>query len=450
MFIDAHSRLGSIPALLLSALLLLGSALPGAARGLLRDADIEYGLQQLAAPVLRAVGLNPASVRILVVNDGTLNAFVINNQAIFLHYGLILRLDSPDMLQAVIAHEAAHIANGHIARRTGNLRNARTLAGIGMALAVVAGASAGGDGAAGLALGAQSAAMRAFLKHTRAEEAAADQVAARALLDAGISPTGILKVHRLFRGQEALSESRQDPYMRSHPLTSDRIRAAEAFVAASGDRGGNSPEALYWHARVQGKLSAFIRSPKWTLGRADEETHKDIRLMREAVAWHQRSDSARALRAIDGAIAARGGRDPFYYDLKGQILLESRRFDAAVQAYAQAAALAPKDAQILGGLGRAQLAAGQPKTALATLEAARLRDFGDTRILRDLGQAYAQTGQTGMASVVTAERYALQGRMADVGVHARRAMDLLPRGSVGWRRAEDMLIAHEQFEKRRK
>jgi predicted Zn-dependent protease len=107
-------------------------------------------------------------------------------------------------------------------------------------------------------------------------------------------------------------------------------------------------------------------------------------------------------------------------------------------------------AQILGGLGRAQLAAGQPKAALATLEAARTRDFGDARVLRDLGQAYAQTGQTGMASVAVAERYALLGRLDDAVIHAERAMGLLPRGSVGWRRAEDVFIAYEQDKKRRR
>ncbi len=450
MRFNRHFRARSIPAVLLAVLLALACALPARAQGLLRDADIEYGLRQLAAPILRAAGLNPSRVPILVVDDGSMNAFVISNDAIFIHYGMIFALDEPGMLQAVIAHEAAHIANGHIARRTANMRNARTLAGLGMALAAAAAAGGAGDAVAGIAMGTQSSAMRGFLKHTRAEESAADRSAARFMIDAGISPTGLLKVHRLFRGQEALSEARQDPYMRSHPLSSDRVRAAEAFVAAYGDRGTTTAEAAYWHARVRGKLSAFIRSPKWTMQRADEETHTDIRLMREAIAWHRRSDATRAIRAIDAAIAARGGRDPFYFDLKGQILLESRQFGAAVAAYQTAVSLGGNDAQILGGLGRAQLAAGQPKAALATLEAARTRDFGDARVLRDLGQAYAQTGQTGMASVAVAERYALLGRLDDAGLHAERAMGLLSRGSVGWRRAEDVFIAYEQDKKRRR
>jgi len=165
--------------LVVSSVLFLGLAQPVAAITLLRDPGIEYGLTELALPVLRAAGLNARRVRVLVVNDDSFNAFVIDSQTIFVNYGLILKTKNAAMLQAVIAHEAAHIANGHIARRMGNFQNARTLAGLGAALAVIAAAAGAGDAAAGIALGTSSSAQRAFLKHTRAEEAAADRSAAK-------------------------------------------------------------------------------------------------------------------------------------------------------------------------------------------------------------------------------------------------------------------------------
>ncbi|CAN0588541.1 unnamed protein product, partial [Ectocarpus sp. 12 AP-2014] len=184
----------------------------------------------------QAAGLNPSRVQVLIVDDSALNAFVVDNQTIFLNYGLIQRLDDPRALQAVIAHEAAHISNGHIARRMANLKSARTASGLGLALALAAAAAgAGGDAAAGLAFGTSSSALRSFLSHTRAEEASADQSAARYMRSAGVNPQGLVDLHELFRGQEALSATRQDPYMRTHPLTSDRIRAAKAYVAAYGN-----------------------------------------------------------------------------------------------------------------------------------------------------------------------------------------------------------------------
>lgn len=439
----------SIPAAGLSALIFLVSALPAAAIGLLRDADAEHGLTELAAPMLRAAGLSPNRLRVLIVNDSSLNAFVVDNQTIFIHYGLIQKVQSAEILQAVIGHEAAHISNGHIARRMGNLRSARSVAGLGVALAVIAAAAGAGDAAGGIALGVGSSAQRSFLKHTRAEEAAADRSAAGFMRSAGIDPQGLVDLHRTFRGQELLSESRQDPYTRSHPLTSDRIRAAEAYVAAYGGDAKPNPQADYWFARVRGKLSAYTRAPSWTLRRAAEEPYPDVRLMREAVAHHRNSDLAAALKAIDGAIALRP-EDGYYYDLKGQILMENRKIQPALAAYKTAVSLAPREPLILGDYGRVLLAAGQPKAALEMLERARAGDFRNGRVLRDLSVAYAQSGQNGMASLVTAERYALQGRLDDAGLHAKRAVALLPRGSAPWQRAQDVLIASEQLDKRKK
>ncbi|QFT47141.1 TPR repeat-containing protein YfgC precursor [Roseivivax sp. THAF40] len=414
------------------------AATPARALTVLRDADIEYALRELAKPVFSAAGLSPSNVRILVVDDSSLNAFVADNAHILIHSGMILKLESAQALQAVLAHEAAHIANGHISRRVANMRNARTAAGLGLILAGIA-ATQNAEAGFGIAAGTQSSVLRNFLAHTRAEEVAADQSAVRYMARAGIDPQGAVDVMEIFRGQEALSVSRQDPYMLSHPMSRDRLRALKGFAAAYGSEAPGDPGAEYWFQRAKGKLSAFQRNPAWTLRRAKDSGSQDIRLMREAVAHHKRADLKKALAAMDGALRLRPN-DPFLLDLKGQILLESRQAAAAVSTYRQATRFAGGNALILGGLGRALLAAGDARGALDALDRARARDGQDPRLMRDLAVAYAQTGQTGLASVATAERYALQGRLKDANLHAERAMALLPRGSSAWRRAEDVAI----------
>ncbi len=424
-------------------LMVLVAAGPARAVTLLRDADIEYSLRQLGAPVLRAAGLSPNQIRILVIDDSTLNAFIVDTQHIFIHSGLLTKLETAAQVQAVIAHEAAHISNGHISRRLGNMRTARTAAGLGMVLAAAAAAAGNGQAAVGLGIGVQSSAMRNFLAHTRAEEASADISSIRYLVRAGVDPQGAIEVQDLFRGQEVFAETRQDPYMRSHPLSRDRLRALKGLVAGATAKTSPDPGANYWFARAKGKLTAFTRAPGWTLRRADGSGTADIAQMRKAVAYHRQSDLGRALQNIDAAISSRPN-DPFLQELKGQILLESRRASDAVKVYSAAARLAPREPLILGGLGRAQLAAGNPNDALRTLEAARGRDFSDTRILRDLAVAYAKTGQTAMASLVTAERYAVQGRFKDAAIHAKRAEGALARGSGPWQRAQDVLSAAQR------
>lgn len=421
--------------------LFLVLAQPAYAASLLRDPDIEHALKRLAKPVLDSAGLPSARIRILVVNDSALNAFVIDRHHIFIHQGLILRLKTAEELQAVIAHEAAHIANGHLARRPVNARAAQTLAGFGMALAVAA-AAASGNSEVGTALGVgiSSAAQRSFYGHTRAEEASADQSAVRYMARAGVDPQGAVRVMELFSGQELLSAGRQDPYARSHPLSRDRLRAMKAAANSLSGKSGDDATANYWFQRAKGKLSAFTRAPKWTLRRAGESGHKDIELIRKAVAYHRSGKPKQAFSAMNSLIAA-APNDPYLRELQGQILLERRQYPAALAAYKNAVGLAPRDALILGAYGHALLVSGNPKAALPQLERSLARDNRDARTMRDLGGAYARLGNSGMASLLTAERYALLGRLKDAGIHAKRAVGLLKRGSPGWQRAQDVLVA---------
>ena len=111
---------------LAACLMWVAAALPARAVTLLRDSEIEYALAELARPILNAAGLPASRTKILVIEDSSLNAFVVDGQVIFLNSGLLLKLESAAQVQAVIAHEAAHIANGHLARRVQNVRNART------------------------------------------------------------------------------------------------------------------------------------------------------------------------------------------------------------------------------------------------------------------------------------------------------------------------------------
>ena len=425
---------------------------PASTQSLIRDAEIEYALRKLARPVFAAAGLNASRIKILVINDSSLNAFVIDNNHMFIHSGLILKLKTPQELQAVIAHEAAHIANGHISRRLVNMRSAKTAAGLGLLLSAVAAAASGNaEAGLGVALGATSAAQRVFLSHTRSEESSADQSGARYMARAGIDPQAMVDVLDIFRGQEALSASRRDPYTLTHPLSRDRLRAVKGYAAAYAPQGKPDPNTAYWYERARGKLGAFIRNPKWGLREAKKTRFSDVAMMMRAVAYHRTPNTKKALREINALIKARPN-DPYAHELKGQILLESRQAKAAVAAYARAVSLAPGEALILAGYGRALLAQNTPasiKKALSVLEKARARDPQDARMMRDLALAYAKTGNNGMASLATAERYAMRGRLKDAAIHAKRAAGLLPRGSAGWNRAQDVLRAAKDAQKRR-
>ncbi len=198
------------------------------------------------------------------------------------------------------------------------------------------------------------------------------------------------------------------------------------------------------------KLDGFLDSPAQTLRRYPESDGAEAATLGRAVAWHRRPDEARASAAVARLIAERPD-DPYYHELAGQFLLESGKPEAAAEAYRAAVALAPREPLILGGLGRALLNTGDPEAvpeARDTLARSVAMDDADGGVLRDLALAEAKLGNEGAAALATAERFALEGRFRDSERNARRAADLLPEGSPGWRRAEDLITITERVQKR--
>lgn len=431
---------------------LLALARPGetAAQNLIRDAEIEATLSTLSQPIFDAAGLPSESVSLFIIQNPTMNAFVFNGRNMAFHTGLLSRLETPEALMGVMAHEAGHITGGHLVRRQIAADNLQGPLALGLALSAIAGVASGNPqvGVAG-ALGTQNALMRSFLAYSRGEESAADQAGATYMERAGVDPGAVLDVLKIFRGQEVFQAGNIDPYAVTHPLSRERIALLEDRAAQSPARGKTAPaEFAYWHARMRAKLDAFIDSPDRTLARLEAEGNPEdeLSLMTRAVALHRRPEPRAALDAVDRLIALRP-EDPYYHELKGQILFESGRGAEAVEPLRRAVALAPEEPLIRGALGRALLALGDPardREALETLEAANRAGAAEPALLRDLALAYARAGRDGDAALATAERFALSGDPRDAIRHARRALDQLPVGSPGWLKADDIRAVAER------
>lgn len=425
-----------------AALWLALGAGPASALSLVRDAEIERTLNRLSAPIFRAAGLSPSTIDFYLVNDRALNAFVAGGRNIFLHTGLMMELDTPEQLLGVIAHETGHIAGGHLTRRAINMRNAQGPALLGLLAGIAAGAAGGGDAGVAVALGSQDIVRRTLLRFNRGEEAAADQAGLSYLMRAGIDPKGLEEVLERFRGQEVLSIGSLDPYVLTHPIGAQRMALIESKVdAVAGRAWPADPDREYWHKRLRAKLEGFLDSPTRVLDKYEGQPDDEFVLYARAVAYHRLPDPRAAQAAVERLVSLRP-RDPFYLELKGQILLESGNATAAIPAYREAVAYAPDEPLIKAGLGRALLQFDRPETnaeALAVLQDARNDDLGDAAALRDLALAYARAGDNGMASLATAERYALVGSLENAHLHAKRAVGLLSEGTPGWLRAQDIL-----------
>ncbi len=389
-----------------------------------------------------------------MVNDRKLNAFVIDTQHILIHSGLILKMKTAAELQAVIAHEVAHIANGHITRRLANMRSARNAAGFGMLLAIAVGAASGEPQPPPGSRSAPAAARSASCWVIPAPRKPLPIRPRCAIWRRATSiPIAMSDVLDYFRGQEALSVGRQDPYVRSHPLTRDRIRAVKGYAAAYGGRAQDDPKADYWFLRAKGKLGAFLQSPGATLRQAEQNpTRPSLPPMRRADRLSPHPEKGPGDRRDQPPDRDAPERSAIIRNCTARSCWNRGEFKAAVAAYGRAVNAAPNEPLILAGYGRALVALGTPTVTarrLACWNAPARATTTDPRMMRDLAVAYAKTGNNGMASLATAERYALLGNLETAAVHAKRAEGLLPRGSAGWNRAQDVLIAAKTAAKRR-
>ena len=417
--------------------------------GLIRDAEIEKLISDYSEPLLKAAGLSPERIGLHIVGDRNLNAFVTNGQNIFIHTGLILEAEQPNMVIGVIAHEIGHITGGHLARGAEAAANAQgpalvaTILGLGSILA--------GAGDVGMALitGGQQLAVRSFLSYSRGQEAAADNTALQLLEATGQSAEGIIGMMDTLASQEILSEVYQDPYARSHPMSRDRVNTYRQGARASTYRNvRDAPELVFRHKMVQAKIYGFMDSPTTTLRRYKNETDPPARYAR-AIAYFQQGQRDKAMAELDRLIADMPD-NPWLHELKGQIFYETGLAEAGIAPYRKAIELMPNEPLLLIGLascqiGKAARGGADAKTynqrAVDNLRAAlRLEPQSSTAYFQ-MSKAYGQLEETALAQWALAEYYAAAGGGGEARRHAQRAVKGLPKGSVEYIRAVDILSA---------
>lgn len=418
----------------------------------IRDAEIEKILRNYSDPLFKTGGLDPKAVKIYIINDPSLNAFVAGGQNVFMHTGMIMTLDSPNELKGVIAHETGHITGSHLARGPEAYAKAEIPMLIGMLAGIAAIAAGVPDLGMGLLIGSQSIAQREVLAYSRTQEAAADQAGAKFMNATGQSPRGMVTVFDRFADQEALSGYRQDPFIRSHPLSRDRVANLQNLADESPFKDKKDSAAdLAEYDLMRAKLRGFIETPEVVLRRYPMSDHSAPARYARAAAFFRSAQLDRALPEIDSLIAEKPSY-PYFWELKGQILLESSRAKEAVAPYRKAVQLAADEPLILASLGAALLAtedASLLPEAKKHLKAA-LKDEPDNGMAwYYLALAYGQTGDDGLAALATAERYYSLGGYPQAVNFAQRAVSKLKEGTNDWQRANDiMAIAQAEAAKR--
>jgi len=435
----------------LFAALVLGAP-HASAQSIIRDSEIEGILQEWFAPIYKANNMSPDQVKIILVNSDETNAFVAGGANIFFYTGLIQKTDSPLELIGVMAHELGHISGGHLVRSVEAMEQASyesilgTLVGLGAALAT------GDAGAVATLLGGgNSMAQRRFLSKARTFESSADQAAIRSMEAAGLSPVGLKTFLGKLAGQELIPTSQQSEYVKTHPLTRDRVDTVQNAVLKSPAKDKAYPAK--WdeqHALIKAKLIGFINPEQvpWTYDDTDQSFAANYA---RVISNYRLNRIESALSDMD-ALIQNDPSNPYLQELKGQMLVDFSRVEEALPYYKKAVSGAPRSGLIRTAYAHALIeqsatANDNLDTAINELNAALVFEPRNTRIHRLLATAYGRLNKGGNARLHLAQEALLQRRYPYAKQQAEMALQGLKEDSPAWYKARDVLSFIETVKK---
>ena len=411
---------------------------------ILRDAETEALFADMSRDIIRAAGLSPANVKVVLINDDSINAFTAGGQTVYIHSGLIEAAENANQLQGVVAHEIGHIADGHVVLAERAMRPALGITLLSMVIGIAAMAAGAGDAGAGIMAAGQQAAMGHYLSFSRNQEATADASAATYLQAAHISGRGFLSFFHVLRNEEySVGTQNIDPYAQTHPLSSDRIATLTQTLQASPYWGATPDPVLQVRfLRIKAKLMGYVADYQRTLRQYPESDNSIYAHYARAYAWHKAGYPDRA-DAESLALIAADPHDPYFQEIRGQILLEAGHPADALVPLRAATDGSRSNPLIATTFGHALIAtedAANYPEAIRVLRTAVARDNDNPFAWLELGTAYERTGDEPRAMLATAERASMTNDVRTASQAARAALVGLPTGSADWIRAQDIAM----------
>ena len=432
---------------MLALMLAISAWQPAAAQdsqpSILRDSETELLFRDASRPMIEAAGLDPNSVKVVLLNDSAINAFVATGQTVYIQSGLLIAADNVNQLQGVIAHELGHVAGGHSIRFGEGEREATGITIATMILGALAVAAGAGEAGMGIMMAGQRAALGKFLAFTRTQESSADQAGAKYLSKAGISGKGLIQFFGKLQNEEyRLAVYDTDSYERTHPISSERVQALEQLFKK--DPAWSTPPDAELDARfqrVKAKLVGFV-DPKHAVIKYPESDQSIPAHYARAYAYHLGGYPDKALSEADALLQAQP-HDPFFLELKGQILLEGGKPKDAIAPLREATERSGDMPLIASMLGHALVATEDRKNfaeAKQVLKAAVNRDNENPFAWYQLGIIYDREGDPARAALATAERNNLEGNPKLALASAEMAMKGISAGTPDYLRAQDIAM----------
>ena len=439
-------------ALMLFVSPILSPMAKGTAKYFIIDAELQGHLNNLARPILIKAGLPPGVLKIFIIKDDSIGAFVTPGMKLFIHTGLIMRTKTPSQLLGVLAHEIGHIAAGHLIRRKEAIEDSQNITAVGLFLGSLAAATTqSGEVAAAAAFGTQNARINSLLKFSRSQENAADQAAVNYLIATNISPFGMLEFLKTLEKEESLIIDRRSQYATTHPNTHDRINFVKNQIDLYPDLSTRlDAQKRDRHDRIIAKLIGFLTRPEETFQKYPRSNTTIAAKYAQAIAFYKEAHLAKAITELDHLITLEK-QNPYFWELKGQILLEKNEKEMARAAYEKAYSFS-RDVMILQQLAKVELLLNTQRSnsdALKHLEKVIRKIPESPATWKQLAIAQGRNGQMALAQLSLAEEALLRGDYARALKKALFFKRNLTEDLFTHQRALDIIKYAEQAQDRR-
>ncbi|MBI5256954.1 MAG: M48 family metalloprotease [Burkholderiales bacterium] len=378
-----------------------------------------------------------------LVRDRSVNAFALPGGYVGVHLGLIAMTASRDELASVLAHELSHVTQRHIARSIVAAQRSSSLSLAAMLLGILAAArSSNADMAQAAIATSQAAAAQAQLNFSRDMEREADRNGMNLLNQAGFAPEGMSAMFEKLDLSSRLNDSGGFPYLRSHPLTVDRIGEARQRVGSLSRAAAPLPGSPVMHALMQARSRVLMDASTQSLRRLQEAEARGPASVRDRLAaLYQRAFASTQLRdfaAAEQALAAGGPLLPDAAARRAWAQLGAEVALARGDAQAAAAALAgwPDDGSRSQLLLRARVALAQAdadgvKRSTEQLQTWVAERRDDPLAWQTLAATTERLGQTLRSVRAQAEAQAALGNLPGAIDRLRAGQQIARRGGPG-------------------
>jgi predicted Zn-dependent protease len=402
---------------------------------LIRDAETESALHLILDPLVQAAGLADTHVLPRLYNATSPNVFSFESRSILISSGLLCQLESPGELIGVGAHVIGHLARGHQPTLVNHLGK-NEVAAIQIVSSVVSLIGANDQLRRGDLEGFQAfnslegpwTAPEAIFRYSESQEAAADQLALEILEKTHQSPVGLVHLMERFDGQE-FNAGHKAAFAQMHRIDAERVERVRAMASRSPwSAEPVNPAFSEPFERIRAKACVLSETPQRTSARYKKTDTNTLSVYARAVAALRKPDFPGALVLADSLIE-RQPRDPFFHELKAQILWQSQRGAESIAEYKKAQDLLPDNALLELETAQAEINQDSPAVLLdaqARLIHAAGIDNKDSLIWHQLGTVFEKTGNEGLAAFVLAREAALDGDTAKSVYFADQADRLIP------------------------